>query len=87
MKKTKVKKNKAGKSTLLSGAAKSLKKLRTAKLSTTQKVVGGAALVALGLGYLSKRLNGADIPVPADATTTADAPAAEASLAAMNSNV
>ena len=86
MKKTKVKKNKAGKNTLLSGAAKSLKKLRTAKLSTTQKVVGGAALVALGLSYLSKRLNGADISAPKDATTTADAPAAEASLAAMGGN-
>ncbi|GAA3974639.1 hypothetical protein [Hymenobacter antarcticus] len=86
MKKTKAKKNKAGKNTLLSGAAKSLKKLRMSKLSTTQKVVGGAALVALGLGYLSKRLNGADIPAPNDATTTADAPAAEASLAAMDGN-
>ena len=86
MKKTKVKKNKAGKNTLLSGAAKSLKKLRTVKLSTTQKVVGGAALVALGLGYLSKRLNRADIPAPADATTTADALAAEGSLAAMDGN-
>ena len=86
MKKTKVKKNKAGKNTLLSGAAKSLKKLRIAKLSTTQKVVGGAALVALGLGYLSKRLNGADIPAPADATTTADALAAEGSLAVMDGN-
>ena len=81
-----MKKTKAGKNTLLSGAAKSLKKLRTAKLSTTQKVVGGAALVALGLGYLSKRLNGADIPAPADATTTADALAAEGSLATMDGN-
>ena len=86
MKKTKVKKNKVGKNTLLSGAAKSLKKLRTVKLSTTQKVVGGAGLVALGLGYLSKRLNGADIPAPADATTTADALAAEGSLATMDGN-
>ena len=86
MKKTKVKKNKAGKNTLLSGAAKSLKKLRTAKLSTTQKVVGGAALVALGLSYLSNRLNGADIPAPADATTTADALAAQGSLATMHGN-
>ena len=86
MKKTKVKKNKVGKNTLLSGAARSLKKLRTAKLSTTQKVVAGATLVALGLGYLSKHLNGADISAPKDATTTADAPAAEASLAAMGGN-
>ena len=86
MKKTKVKKNKAGKNTLLSGAAKSLKKVRIAKLSTTQKVVAGATLVALGLGYLSKRLNGADIPAPADATTTADALAAQGSVATMHGN-
>jgi hypothetical protein len=56
MKKTKNKKNNgANKRTLLGGAAKSLKKLGKARLSTTQKVVGGAALVALGLSYLSKR--------------------------------
>ena len=91
MKKTK--KNKvAKKQTLLGGAAKSLKKLgkgtsrRIGGLSTTSKVVGGAALVALGLNYLSKRLGSADIPAPADATTTADGVAAEESLAAMGSN-
>ena len=87
MKKTKDKasKNKAGKkNTLLSGAAKSIKSLRKSKLSTTQKVLGGAALVALGVGYLAKRLNGADLPARSDATTTAaDADAAESSLAAM----
>ncbi|KAA9333254.1 hypothetical protein F0P96_09760 [Hymenobacter busanensis] len=46
------KKNKAGKkkSSLLSGAAKSIR-----KLTTTQKVVGGSALLALGLGYLAQR--------------------------------
>jgi hypothetical protein len=46
------KKNKAGKKkkNLLGGAVKSIK-----KLSTTQKVVGGSALVALGLGYLAQR--------------------------------
>ncbi|MCC3156568.1 hypothetical protein LJ737_04920 [Hymenobacter sp. 15J16-1T3B] len=46
------KKNKAPKKkkSLLSGAAKSLK-----KLSTTQKVVGGSALLALGLGVLAQR--------------------------------
>ncbi|RAK68172.1 hypothetical protein [Hymenobacter edaphi] len=46
------KKNKAGKKnkSLLSGAAKSLR-----KLSTTKKVVGGSALLALGLGYLAQR--------------------------------
>ncbi|GAA4392677.1 hypothetical protein [Hymenobacter koreensis] len=46
------KKNKAGKKqkTLFSGAAKSLR-----KLTTTQKVAGGSALLALGLGYLAQR--------------------------------
>ncbi|MBG8554590.1 hypothetical protein [Hymenobacter guriensis] len=49
---TKKKKAKAGKKkkTLFTGAVKSIK-----KLSTTQKVVGGSALVALGLGYLAAR--------------------------------
>ncbi len=89
MKKTKdkAKKNKAGKkATLLGGAVKSIKQLRKRKLSTTQKVVGGAALVALGVSYLAKRLSGADLPARPDATTTADADAAETSLAAMDSN-
>lgn len=91
MKKTK--KNKVSKkSSLLGGAAKSLKKLsrgtsrRIGGLSTTQKVVGGAALVALGLSYLSKRLGPSDIPAPTDATTTADAGAAEETLATMHAN-
>ena len=82
MKKNK-KKKAARKQTLLGGAGKSLKKLgkgttgRLAKLSTTQKVVGGAALVALGLGYLSQRLRkGTASPLP-------DATAAEEQLAAM----
>ena len=86
MKKTKdkSKKSKASKkTTLLGGAAKSIKNLRKSKLSTTQKVLGSAALVALGVGYLAKRLNGADLPARPDATTTADANAAEKSLAAM----
>lgn len=92
MKKTKdkAKKNKAAKkstakkTSLLGGAAKSIKGLRKSKLSTTQKVLGGAALVALGVGYLAKRLNGTDLPARPDATTTAaDADAAESSLAAM----
>ncbi|MET4074727.1 hypothetical protein [Hymenobacter sp. UYCo722] len=89
MKKTKdkTKKTKAGKkTTLLSGAAKSIKNLRKSKLSTTQKVLGGAALMALGVGYLAKRLNGNDLPARPDATTTADADAAESSLAAMDAN-
>jgi hypothetical protein len=79
MKKNKKKKD-AKKPTLLGGAAKSLRKLgkgTTGRLSTTQKVVGGAALVALGLGYLSKRLKKA-VPTP-----TPDAAAAEEQLAAM----
>ena len=89
MKKTKdkAKKNKAGKkATLLGGAAKSIKNLRKRKLSTAQKVLGGAALVALGVGYLAKRLSDTDLPARPDATTTADADAAETSLAAMDAN-
>ena len=90
MKKTKDKasKNKAGKkATLLGGAAKSIKSLRKTKLSTTQKVLGGAAIVALGVSYLAKRLNGQDLPARPDATTAAaDADAAETSLAAMDAN-
>ncbi|MBF9219656.1 hypothetical protein [Hymenobacter ruricola] len=91
MKKTK--KNKAAKkATLLSGATKSLKKLGKGKafgkLTTTQKVVGGAALVALGLSYLSKRRTAgkaADAAVPSTSATS-DALAAEESLAAMDGN-
>lgn len=89
MKKTKdkAKKNKASKkATLLGGAAKSVKNLRKHKFSTTQKVLAGAALAALGVGYLAKRLNGTDLPARPDATTTADADAAESSLAAMDAN-
>ncbi|MBD2767529.1 hypothetical protein IC235_06450 [Hymenobacter sp. BT664] len=84
------KKNKAGKKNLLSGAAKSLKKLskgttsRLGGLSTTQKVVGGAALVALGWGYLANRRG----KTAATTTNTApDAAAAEESLAAMDESV
>ena len=80
------KKNKTGgKQTLLGGAVKSIKKLskgtgsRISALSTTQKVVGGAALVALGLSYLAKRQNGA----AADISTDADATIAEENLAAI----
>ncbi|GAB3852239.1 hypothetical protein GCM10028822_19720 [Hymenobacter terrigena] len=80
MKKTKDKaaKNKAAKkNTLLGGAAKSLKKLRKSKLSTTQKVLAGAALAAVGLGMLAKRNGKAHGP---------DAAAAEGNLAALDGN-
>jgi hypothetical protein len=60
MKKTKNKKKKAGKkATVLGGAAKSLKKLSknsVGKLSTTQKVLAGATLGALGVRLLVKKL-------------------------------
>jgi hypothetical protein len=87
MKKTK--KNKAAKkATLLGGATKSLKKLGKGKtfgkLSTTQKVVGGAALVALGLSYLSKRRKAGAAASETDTTT--DAAAAEQNLAALDGN-
>jgi len=80
MKKTK--KNKASKNTLLGGAGKSLKKLGKGgafgKLSTTQKVVGGAAaLLAVGVGILARRRKNGTAPA-------ADVAAAEESLAAMD---
>ncbi|MGY3089157.1 hypothetical protein ACVWYF_002197 [Hymenobacter sp. UYAg731] len=83
MKKTKDKaaKNKpAKKKALLSGAAKSLKKLRKSKLTTTQKLLAGAALAAVGLGMLAKRTgkNGA--------SASPDTTAAEDNLAAMDGN-
>ena len=75
-------KKKAGKK-MFGGASKSLRKLgkRTgvSKLTTAQKVVGGAALAAIGLGLLAKRR--------ADATNAADpadASAAEQNLAALD---
>ena len=83
MKKTKDKaaKNKpAKKQTLLGGAAKSLKKLRKSKLTTTQKVLAGAALAAVGLSMLAKR-SGAN-----GTSTTPDTAAAEDNLAAMDAN-
>ncbi len=58
--KGKNKKVKPAKKTTLLGAGKSLKKLGSGfgGLSTTQKVAGGAAIVALGLSFLAKRRNG-----------------------------
>jgi hypothetical protein len=81
------KKNKAGKkTTLFSGAAKSLKRLGKSKknggFSTTQKVVGGAALVALGLSYLNTRRG----KTSSAAETTPDATAAEENLAGLDGN-
>lgn len=81
------KKNKASKTgkktSLFGGAAKSLKMLGKGKgfggLSTAQKVVGGAALVALGLNYWNKRRG-------KTADTAPDAAAAEENLAALDGN-
>ena len=70
------KKQKADKKNLLGGAAKTIR-----KLSTTQKVMGGAALVALGLSYLSKRRGRGK--TSATAAASPDAAAAEQSLASM----
>ena len=82
MKKTKTKNKKAAKkTTLFGGAGKSLKKLGNGigGLSTTQKVAGGAAIVALGLSFLTKRRNGSQ----AAADTSPDATSAEENLATM----
>jgi hypothetical protein len=78
MKKTKKKDKgkKAGKkANALSGAAKSLKKLSknsVGKLSTTQKVLAGATLGALGVRLLVKQLRkpkaAASMPFAGDAT-------------------
>ena len=83
MKKTKEKnkKDKPGKKqTLLGGAAKSLKKLRKSKLSTTQKVLAGAALAAIGLSLLAKGAG------KSGAAISPDTSAAEENLAAMDAN-
>jgi hypothetical protein len=81
--KTKIKSKKAKtakKTTCWGGAGKSLKKLGSGigGLSTTQKVAGGAAIVALGLSFLAKRRNNAQT-----ADSAPDATAAEESLATM----
>lgn len=82
MKKSKNKQKKASKKTsLFGGAAKSLKKIGKGTglntLSTTQKVLGGAALLAAGLGYLGRRRSS----VPA--TPPVDKGAAEENLTSM----
>ena len=79
------KKNKASKKAgLLGGAAKSLKKLgqRTGigRLSTAQKVVGGATLVALGVRYLARHRRATSEAV---AAPPADVAGAEQNLATM----
>lgn len=78
--KTKLKKSKPGKQSLLGGAAKSIKKLRKSKFSTAQKVLAGAALAAVGLSLFAKRAgkNGA--------SATPDPTAAEQHLAEMDAN-
>ncbi|WP_201982822.1 hypothetical protein [Hymenobacter rubidus] len=78
--KTKLKKSKPGKQSLLGGAAKSIKKLRKSKLSTTQKVLAGAALAAVGLSLFAKRAGKADV------SATPSAAAAEENLAALDAN-
>ncbi|QKG58030.1 hypothetical protein GKZ68_16225 [Hymenobacter sp. BRD128] len=78
MKKNKKKKI-AKKATLLGGAAKSLKKLgkgSVGKLSTTQKVLAGTALGALGVRLLVKKLNKPKTAAATDAGTSTDFAAA-----------
>ncbi|MBO2009929.1 hypothetical protein [Hymenobacter negativus] len=88
MKKTKdkAKKNKSAKKSLLGGASKSLKKLGKRKLTTTQKVIGGVALAALGLGYLAQRRKASAAPTAVDTPPISDAEAAEQNLAALDAN-
>ncbi|TGE21607.1 hypothetical protein E5K00_15115 [Hymenobacter aquaticus] len=71
----------AKKKSLLSGAAKTLKKLGKGsgigRLSTTQKVVGGALLLG-GLGYLAqRRAAGATTGADVDANTGESLPGVE----------
>ncbi len=73
----------AKKKTVLKSIKKLGKKSGLGKLSTTQKVVGGAALLAAGLGVLAQRTGffaATDTDAPADATTTTDAAEAEQNL-------
>lgn len=88
MKNKKTKNKTARKTTLLRGAAKSLRKLSKGttnsigRLSTAQKVVGGATLLALGLSYLNKRRRATgDSSAP---SSTPDAAGAEQNLAGLN---
>ena len=85
IKQTNDKRKSARKTTLLGGASKSLRKLgkgatnSIGSLSTTQKVVGGATLLALGLSYFNKRRSRA---AKGD-TTAASVTGAEQNLAAI----
>ena len=86
MKKTKKDKSKAAKSgkpakkkTILKSLKKLGKKTGLRKLSTTQKVVGGAALLAAGLGYLATRTDTFANSAAPDTTST-DAADAEQNL-------
>jgi hypothetical protein len=91
MKKTKQKKADKKKSakkkpTLLGGAAKSIKKLgkgtaaSVGKLSTTQKVLAGATLAALGVSYVRKQLAKNKAAAPTDTAIANDATVAEQNL-------
>lgn len=83
MKKNKKKKAAAKKPTLLGGAAKSLKKISKGtaagigKLSTTQKVLAGATLGALGVRYVVKQLGKNKAATPANLTPSHDPAAAD----------
>lgn len=73
----------------LKGAAKSLKKKgkgALSKLSTTQKVLAGATLGALGVSYLVKTLGKPKAPAAANPDTTYidDAAQAEDNLTALD---
>ncbi|QKG54229.1 hypothetical protein [Hymenobacter sp. BRD67] len=78
MKKDKKRKAAKKKQSLLGGAAKSLKKLSkgtatgVGRLSTTQKIVTGVALGALGISYLMKQLSKGKAAVTADDVEVAE---------------
>lgn len=93
MKKNKKKKSDKKKPTLLGGAAKSLKKLGkgtaagVGKLSTTQKVLAGATLAALGVTYVRKQLSKNKVATPVDTTLAEDANGAEQNLTNLDNEV
>ncbi|MGI4821442.1 MAG: hypothetical protein ACRYFV_09550 [Janthinobacterium lividum] len=93
MKKTKKKKADKKKPTLLGGAAKSIKKLgkgtaaSVGKLSTTQKVLAGATLAALGVSYVRKQIAKSKAAAPADTTLANDATVAEQNLTNLDEEI